>query len=595
MNKKFQYKLVVIGSLCVAVGIIITGIGIFLISQNAINQVSKDIGLKYVKQIQSNVENNLKQIESLMFGIEIDSDIMRALKKERDALTIEDTWIVENRLMQSEYLRSDVKGIYLIRKDGEAFYNQSSPSLIRDYHIEHEKWFSELEERGRLIVGKYVPERYLSDNSEVISYMKIIRDWETQEYLGVIIVDLNLEIFENIFEELELDKDQQILILNSAGEIIYESNNQSFYDSLSSELNYLDEESFTINSNSAQLNIYSVKSEKTGWYITCCINLLEITQNTKKIFTTTIIIILVMVLLTITVLILLMSKNFQIIERLRKAMLKVRSGNYEVEVKPNTTDEIGELCDTFNSMCRQLNYLINTVSVLEYKNKELEIERVKEELNFLQAQINPHFIYNTLESISMMAELNDDEDARLMASSLGRLLRISINRGQEEVSVREELEHVKCYLAIQKIRYEDRFDVEYDIQEIILGCKIPKLILQPLVENSIYHGIEPLDSKGLIIIKGYVKDNFIIFEIQDNGRGMDQETLDKINKKVLTQEKDHLHQTRSIGLNNVNKRIKLYYRDKKYGLKIKSKKEEGTYVYVILPFKMGNADECSNT
>lgn len=594
VNKKYQLKLVIIGSLCVIAGIIITGIGILFISQQSISQVSQDIGLKFVKQIQLNVDNNIEQIESLVFGLEIDQNIIEILKKTGTGHDLADSRVVESRLRQSEYLRSDVKGIYIIRRDGEVFYNQSSPSLVRNYQIEQEEWFEELQNEGELILGKHVPSRYLSDRSELISYMKIIRDWETREYLGTIIVDLELKIFEDIFKQLELDENQQVVILDSDGNIIYESSNQSFYDVLNPKKEYLDKESFTVSTGSNQYNIYSVKSEKVGWYITCCINLLEIVKSTRTTFTTTLMIIVVMVLLTVAILTLLMSKNFQIIERLREGMLKVRSGNYEVEVQANTKDEIGELCNTFNSMCKQLNYLVNTVKVLENKNKEIEIEKIREELNFLQAQINPHFIYNTLESISMMAELNDDEDARLMSSSLGRLLRISINRGQEEVAVREEIEHVKCYLAIQKIRYEERFEVIYHIQDKILECKIPKLILQPLVENAIYHGIEPLKSKGLIIIKGYLRDNFMIFEIQDNGLGMDKKTVDNLNEKVLAQSKEQLHETRSIGLINVNKRIKLFYRDERYGLTIKSEEGKGTKVCVLLPFEKGKQDEGSS-
>ncbi len=596
-NKKFQYRLILIGSVCVITGIIITGLGILFISQQSIDRVSEEVGAKFIKQVQLNIDNDIEQLESLIFGLELDADVTGILEKSKSnpAADLEDSRIIESRLMQVDYLRSDIKGIYLIRKDGTVFYNVSSPSLVRNYHIEEESWYRQLQEEGKVIIGKHRPDRYLNNDSQVITYVKAIRTWENREYLGAVIVDMEPLVFENIFRNLELDANQQVFILDQEGNIMYESKESPLYHSVSSELKYLDSEQLTVSTDSGEYDVYSAKSEKTGWYIVGCTNTLEMTKNTEKIRSATLCIVIGMVILTVAVLYLLISKNFRLIEKLKEGMLEIRRGNYDIEVQGSSNDEIGELCGVFNSMCSKLNYLINTVNILENEKKEIQLKKIKEELNFLQAQINPHFIYNTLESISMMAELNDDEDAQLMSSSLGRLLRISINRGQEMVSVREEIEHVKCYLAIQKIRYEDRFEAEFNIQEEILECKIPKLILQPLVENAIYHGIEPLSSRGLIRIKGYHNEKYLIFEIHDNGIGIDRQEVDRLNAKLADGSDGEPYETRSIGLSNVDRRIKLYYGNNRYGLIIRSEKGKGTEVCVTLPYEGGKNNGCSDS
>lgn len=596
-NKKFQYRLILIGSFCVIVGIIITGLGILLISTQSINRVSEEVGEKLIKQVQLNIDNDIEQIESLIFGIELDNQVIEILEKGKSTpvADLEDGRTVENKLMQVDYLRNDIKGIYLLRKDGTAFYNESSPSLVRNYSIDQEVWYDQLQQQGKIIIGKHHPDRYLNNDSEVISYIKTIRTWKNREYLGTIIVDMDPSIFENIFRNLELDSNQQVLILDAAGNIMYDSGSGSLYDAVRHKIKYQENEQFEVSTDLAKYNVYSVKSDKTGWYIVGCMNTLEMTKNTEKVRNATVLIVILMVMVTVGVLSLLISKKFRLIEKLKEGMIEIRKGNYDIHVQGSRSDEIGELCDVFNSMCSRLNYLINTVETLEKEKKEIQLKKVKEELNFLQAQINPHFIYNTLESISMMAELNNDEDAQLMSSSLGRLLRISINRGQEAVAVKEELEHVKCYLAIQKIRYEERFEAEYDVQKEIMQYKIPKLILQPLVENAIYHGIEPMSEKGLIKIKGYRTESEIVFEIHDNGLGIDEDRVDKLNAEMSVDEENDIYETRSIGLRNVNRRIKLYYGDNKYGLSIKSEKGKGTDVIVTLPLEGGEKDGRSNS
>lgn len=201
-------------------------------------------------------------------------------------------------------------------------------------------------------------------------------------------------------------------------------------------------------------------------------------------------------------------------------------------------------------------------------------------MNVLQAQIKPHFMYNTLDTIRWMAEEHNEEDIIEIIEAFTNLLRISLSKGKEIISVNEELSHIKSYLTIQKIRYEDKLDYEIQVDDNMLEYKLIKLILQPLVENAIYHGIKEKRGSGRILIKGEIKENTLIFAISDNGKGMEEELLNKINYMLRNgnEKKNEI----GYGIFNVNERIKIIYGDE-YGLQYESIYGEGTTVLLKHP------------
>lgn len=224
-------------------------------------------------------------------------------------------------------------------------------------------------------------------------------------------------------------------------------------------------------------------------------------------------------------------------------------------------------------MVKEINNLINLVQI-EEKNKRIA------EMNVLQAQIKPHFMYNTLDTIRWMAEDHNEEDIVEIIEAFTNLLRISLSKGKEIISVKEELSHVQSYLVIQKIRYEDKLNYEIQFDEEILNYKLIKLILQPLVENAIYHGIKEKRGNGKILITGKIENNLLCFTVVDNGKGMDKKTLDKINRMLKNNngKKNEI----GYGIFNVNERIKIIYGDE-YGLTYKSIYGEGTIVELRHP------------
>lgn len=237
------------------------------------------------------------------------------------------------------------------------------------------------------------------------------------------------------------------------------------------------------------------------------------------------------------------------------------------------TMEISILSESFGHMVARIQHLM-----AEAKAEEQTLRKV--ELKALQAQINPHFLYNTLDSIQWMCEMNRVEDAVKMVGALARLFRISISRDQELIPIRKEIEHAECYLIIQKFRYKDQFSYRFDVDPSMLNCMCSKITLQPIIENAILHGFGEFVEDGEIFISAKAEVGAVVLTVQDNGVGMVQEKC----RSIL------LHETNGIGLKNVDDRIRIYF-GTQYGITVTSELDKGTKVTIRLPQVGGNSDE----
>jgi len=239
------------------------------------------------------------------------------------------------------------------------------------------------------------------------------------------------------------------------------------------------------------------------------------------------------------------------------------------------TDEITELGMSFDIMTSRIKEL------LDFKLQEQD--RLKKyELRTLQAQINPHFLYNTLDTIIWMAQSNQNARVVELVQALSAFFRISLSKGKDWISVSDEIEHVCAYLAIQKMRYRDILDYRVEVDPAALDGVVLKLTLQPLVENALYHGVKNKRGGGEIVVRGRREDGQLLLEVQDSGIGMEPETLEKIRAALVADEEPGEPAHGGFGIYNVNRRIKLFY-GKQYGLEVNSVYGEGTKVKVRLP------------
>lgn len=278
--------------------------------------------------------------------------------------------------------------------------------------------------------------------------------------------------------------------------------------------------------------------------------------------------------------IMLRSYNYRV-KRLSRHMQKVSNEKFELITIDEGRDEIGGLIRNFNRMTSRIHSLINDVYKLEIQSKNLEMERVRAELNFLQSQMNPHFLFNTLNAILVVCTKNKYSDVTDIVKSLSKLLRRLLSWKEDLVSVQEEITFIEMYLKIEKFRFRDKFDYVFEIDEQSLKYKIPKLSMQPLVENSCKHGLQTIEGLGIIRVSTAVLDNRLQISVSDNGKGIEPDKL----KELLFAIRKEDSSGANIGIRNVYRRLELYYADQ-VRFEISSTPGLGTLVTFGIPLRL---------
>jgi len=261
------------------------------------------------------------------------------------------------------------------------------------------------------------------------------------------------------------------------------------------------------------------------------------------------------------------------IKRLEKSVNALEAGKLDTEIYIGGSYEIRHLGRSIRDMAGQIQVLMNDI-VAEHESKR------KSEFDTLQSQINPHFLYNTLDIIVWMIENEQKAEAVKVVTALARFFRISLSKGRSIIPVKDELEHVRKYLMIQQMRFKNKFTYQIESEPETLNLASLKLMLQPLVENAIYHGMEFMDGDGEILVRAFLEEGELIFTISDNGLGMTEEQVNGLLKENTV----HASSKRGsgIGVKNVNERIRLYFGEQ-YGLSIESEPDEGTTIRIHLP------------
>ena len=259
------------------------------------------------------------------------------------------------------------------------------------------------------------------------------------------------------------------------------------------------------------------------------------------------------------------------IKRLDGSVREIESGNLDVEIVPSGSYEVEHLGKSIKNMLGRIKVLMSDL-VAEHNAKR------KSEFDTLQSQINPHFLYNTLDIIVWMIENENSDKAVNIVTALAKFFRISLSKGKNIITVKDEVEHVRNYLMIQNMRFKNRFEYSIEVDKKVLSYSSLKLMLQPLVENAIYHGMEFMDGDGEIDVKVFKEDDSLYFTITDNGLGMSEDMVETLLSKDFVPSK----KGSGIGVKNVNERIKLYF-GSEYGLKVESEPDEGTKITIHLP------------
>ena len=460
--------------------------------------------------------------------------------------------------------------------------------LAKQYFAYNEKWFEEsIKASGLPVISDTRPKmetmpKYKTSTGNVFIVSRAIKDLNSVDILGVISVFVDTALFQESIEKINSISGERFLILSKNGDIVYDSEGSNIAEKIvDTDMGFIisdnflySDENYSVNYEGKDYLVMPTEIPEPEWIFVRVVPETGLEKGIKATQLRLISVIIIFFAFCLFVAFILSNGITKPMKKMLSVMKVAEKGDLTVRADTKGTDEMNQLGYAFNSMIAEIEELIHDVYISNYKKKEAE-------LNALQAQINPHFIYNTLESIRMMAKINGDEDASHMLFVLGKLLRYGINAKKQIVTVAEEIEHLQGYIKLQNHRFDDKFNLIIDVNDDLLHTKIIKLVFQPVVENAIFHALETIEGKGIINLNGYMDGHDVIFEISDNGLGMKENQLEDLNRSINNFDKQQ-DGSRGIGLRNINERIKLYFGDQ-YGLEIYSTFNKGTKVIIKIP------------
>lgn len=472
-----------------------------------------------------------------------------------------------------EYLKSDIlndidtmigtdkfiESVIIVTHDGRIISNDNSITMEMSSDMMKKSWYVQAMHSMPHLTPTRMNEFTQNKDSWVISISTEITD-DNSKNLGILLIDIDYKFVYDHLLNMQLKESSEVFIMNSCEELVYHKDTSYFTDQekiKALNLCMLAEESYD---KSANTLTYKYEIENTDWalvIVTELTNLVELRNS----------VVIAMVIITVAIgaLVLLLSVIFsrrvtRPIKDLQDTMSKENHTHMQLSEKNNYCIEVKNLTQSYNSMIDRINMLIALNSQKERKLHEREIEA-------LTNQINPHFLYNTLDTILWMAETKDSVGVVLMTKALAQFFRLSLNGGSSMISVKNEIDHALQYLKIQSIRYGEKLSYSFDVDETINDCVVPKIILQPIIENAIYHGIKEADRNGNISISAKRKGEYICFVITDDGVGFDTSIQKSANKTRLS----------GVGIANVDERLRLHYGDEA-GVSIQSEAGKGTTV-----------------
>lgn len=553
--------------------LLLSGVALYVQMSRQLTKAVQEENEAVLGQVSRSVDSYLRTImklsDSLYYGVIKNADLSE------ESINSQITLLYDNN-------KDSIANIALLSKEGELLEAVPAARLKTGLDVTREEWFGTTLERTDNLHFTTPHVQYIFDNNEnqyrwVVTLTRAVEITHgTSTEQGILLIDIRYSSIQQILENITLGNQGYLYLISSGGQLIYHPKMQLIEtgqaaENIAAAIGYRDgsyREKYA-----GEMRDISVKSVGyTGW------KLLSVTpekglplSNLKmRLFVVFVVASFLLVLVLINAFI--SSRITNPIQQLEKMVNAIEAGELDQEVDIGGSYEIQHLGRSIGDMAHRIKELMEDI-VAEHESKR------KSEFDTLQSQINPHFLYNTLDIIVWMIENEQKQEAVKVVTALARFFRISLSKGKSIIPVKDELEHVRNYLMIQQRRFKNKFTYEIEADKEVLNLASLKLMLQPLVENAIYHGMEFMDGDGEIHVKAWKEEEDLWLEIQDNGLGMTQERV-----KNLLSEKTHVSSKRGsgIGVKNVNERIRLYFGDD-YGLVIESEPDEGTIIKIHLP------------
>lgn len=577
-----------------------------LYSRNVYESQAANAAARLVANINNGFEDNLDQVDRIIQSIYAETDYADSTNSLTHVLSTKsfasineeykELKVVQNFFQRLMYLRKDFNSIYIYNSPQKNFSYALGGTNKLDYDPTGERWYQEtVASDGRTLISTPHKPYQLNYNQEVISYSRLLHniDANTHEPYGVILIDLSMDSITSIVQKVNLSETTGVLFFDSKGKPIY-SNHLKYNekDIINIEKKMIDNEAkgkFTASLAGQKYLVSFSTSKVMGWKLLTFTPYYELLKGANRLLYIELTLGVIALLFAVSIAFAFSRLMFKPLYKLKKGINNVKIGNFDFQLEMTSNDELGQLVGSFNSMV----YTIKTLILEKY---EEQLARKDAEFKYLQAQINPHFIYNTLQIISSMAVVYKVPDINTVAKSLARMMRYSLSSNSKEMSIQAEMDVLVCYLEIQKLRFREFLNYQIQMDEQIYSNSILKLVLQPIVENAVTHGIEQKGSDGMITITGRLENQQIKIEIEDNGAGISQADIERLLENIhAIVESDSSpfieNDYTNIGLRNINQRLKLIY-GPAYGLNIESSFGEWTRVSIVIPInKMSSQNQ----
>lgn len=586
---RLQHRILVTNMCFFVLPCLILCVGIISVINTEGNRRLNQSRIVILNQINTSMENYLNSVvmysENLMGNYEINRLISKEkFQNEYERVTTKRT--ITEFMQQNKYSGTNKKcDLNILGENGCNYSISENVSQITTHYpdlekLKEEKWFAILDGKSRI---RYIPtyrseEFQALDEDSAVRAIRLIKNFNSGRCVGIFDVNIThadiLDIFGGGIEQ----DNQEVMLMDDTGTIITSTNHEMIGKKITSEdyikkINEYNHGYFRAKVNGINSQVYFVTNASTQWKIIMYEKRQGMAWSMNKGYVWIILALLVFFILEIVMSIFDSRYISQPVQKLKRDMRNVYKGDLSVRTEVENIDEFGELSQQFNMMIERIEQLIEQL-------KEKDEEKRVLELQALQAQINPHFLYNTLASIRFQMEMGMEDKAGESLMALVKLLKRTFSDYRKMIPIREELQTLESYLVLMENRYQNTFEWKIDVDEEIMECLIPRISIQPLVENSISHGFSEKKEMGHIRIEGRLQNENLVIRVLDDGEGADVEKI----KRTLDEPSGNKRkeQVSSIGLKNVQERLQLFFGEE-YGLKASQMESGGVCVELCIP------------
>lgn len=582
LSLPYRVKLILVFSLLIIITASILGSITYYQFGGASQRNAEDYSIQLADQINRNLDRYIKEMQIISLSPLYDQEVLNILKNHQKSDKAGPFPPASERVKVWRYIssfthmRNEIRGIHILANDGNIFSNLDSNTVMLRGFEQSSQWVQRIKKADgeRVILPLHHPNYYLDNKVAVFSVARLIREPSTQVPLGIIKIDLKQELINEIVSNTNTKS--QIFIINDQNEFIFPNEEENDISSnILAEIENIKVNNYTnIPIDGVDYMMVYNQSDYSGLNIIMLTPKSEILSEVNHLRKVLFMVVFAGILIASILGFILSKPLVGSIHRLKEAMEGVKAGNFSRRVSVQSKDEIGDLGQGFNLMVSEIDRLVSEVYKTSLREKDAE-------LRALQSQMNPHFLYNTLESINMLAITKGNFEVSDMVTSLGKLLRYTVDNKAKIVSLEEEAAFVRSYITIQQVRIGEMLRYIEEIPNSLLETPMPKFIIQPLIENAILHGIG--NAGGTVKLQVIKNGDNLNIIVSDNGAGMDFKKLSEIKQRIQYQDSCHSKVGHNgVALPNIHERIQLLY-GSNFGLDIHSEENKGVTVIVTIP------------